>query len=66
MTRLTSDTVIDGLKPRMNRVLTIAEAALPQSQFQAFRKLFLEDMGRNGFEAFLREAEADLNNVRHG
>lgn len=66
MATLTSDTVIDGLKPRMNKVLTIAEAALPQSQFQAFRKLFLEEMGRNGFEAFLREAEADLNNVRHG
>lgn len=35
---------------RLNRVLTAAEAALPQDQFKAFRKLALDEFGRSGLE----------------
>lgn len=66
MASLTSETVLDALRPRMNKLLTIAETALPPSQFQAYRKLFLSEMGRDGFEKVLREAEADLKHIRHG
>lgn len=40
---------IDALiKARLNRVLRIAEAALPQSQFKAFRSLVLDEFGNSG------------------
>jgi hypothetical protein len=46
---------ISGLiGPRLSRVLTCAEAALPSDQFRAFRKLVLDEFGRNGFEGDLR------------
>lgn len=32
----------------MNRVLLIAQAALSENQFQAFRKLFLDEFGKSG------------------
>ncbi|MBT3368177.1 MAG: hypothetical protein HN416_13575 [Nitrospina sp.] len=34
----------------VSKVLTVAEAALPESQFKAFRKLVLDEFGRNGLE----------------
>lgn len=37
------------LGERKNRVLTCAEAALPASQYKAFRKFFLDEFGKNGF-----------------
>ncbi|WP_046020267.1 hypothetical protein [Magnetospira sp. QH-2] len=35
---------------RKAHLLTVAEAALPQSQFKAFRKIVLDELGRNGLE----------------
>lgn len=37
------------LTQRKSRVLTCAEAALPESQFRAFRKFFLDEFGKSGF-----------------
>lgn len=45
--------VVTLLNERLTRILTIAEAALPPQQFKAFRKLVLDEMGRNGMEAEL-------------
>lgn len=42
--------VVDALNARKNRVLLLAQAALPESQYQAFRKLFLGEFGRDGLE----------------
>lgn len=42
--------LIDAVNARKNRALRIAEAALPESQFRAFRGLFLDEFGRNGLE----------------
>ena len=39
------DSIINS---RLNKVLTIAEASLPASQFQAFRKLTLDEFGKSG------------------
>lgn len=50
------------INARKNRVLTIAQAALPDSQYQAFKKLFLDEMGERGLE---RDLEALLNK-QHG
>lgn len=41
------------LNHRKNRVLRIAEAALPESQFRAFRGLLLDEFGREGLETDL-------------
>ena len=44
------EALIAALNARMNHVLLVAEAALPQSQFQAFRKIALDQFGRSGFQ----------------
>lgn len=57
MTMLTL--LLDALNPRKNRVLRFAEAALPDSQFRAFRGLFLDEFGRNGLERELERIVAE-------
>jgi hypothetical protein len=47
------DTVLSLVKPRMSRVLLMAEAMLPEKQFSAFRKLVLDEFGRSGLETEL-------------
>ena len=47
--------VIALVNVRKNRVLLIAEASLPDSQFRAFRKLFLGEFGDKGLEGELFE-----------
>ena len=44
---------------RKNRALRYAETALPESQFRAFRGLFLDEFGRNGLESELERIVAD-------
>ena len=51
------ESILDALNARKNQVLLVAQAALPQSQFEAFRKLFVDQFGRSGFQ---RELEAVL------
>lgn len=45
----------DLLNARKNRVLTIAQSSLPEHQFQAFKKLYLDEMGERGFEKELKQ-----------
>lgn len=45
----------DLLNTRKNRVLTIAQSSLPEHQFQAFKKLYLDEMGERGFESELKK-----------
>lgn len=55
------------LNPRLNRLLLVAETALPPSQFQAFRKITLDEFGKNGFGRELdRLLRQHLGSVRHG
>ena len=45
---VTRDQIEGLIKVRLNTVLTVAQAALPESQFAAFRKLTLNEFGNNG------------------
>lgn len=57
--------IIEALNARKNRALRFAEAALPPPQYQAFRKLFLGEFGRDGMERdlvrIIAEHEKDRN-----
>ena len=59
--------ILDMLGARKNRVLLVAQAALPESPFQAFRQLFLNELGKSGLESELaRVFTEDRNENRHG
>lgn len=64
---VTLQLILDLLGARKNRVLLVAQAALPESQFQAFRQVFLNEFGKSGLESELaRIFTEDLNKDRHG
>lgn len=49
------EAILAALNARMNHVLLVAEAAMPSSQFQAFRKFALDQFGRSGFRQDLEK-----------
>ena len=53
------DHLLEAVNARKNRALRVAEAALPESQFRAFRGLFLDEFGRNGLETELARIVAE-------
>lgn len=62
-------TLLELVNVRKSRVLLIAEASLPESQYRAFRKLLLCEFGEKGLEGELQKIYAeDRNQVRdkHG
>jgi hypothetical protein len=44
---------------RLTQVLLVAECSLPDSQFKAFRKVTLNEFGRNGLVEDLRQLTND-------
>ena len=50
------------LNQRKKRILQVAEAALPEGQFRAFRSLVLDELGREGFERDV-ERLVELNSM---
>ena len=54
------EAIREVLNVRKRRLLLFAEAALPQAQFQAFRKLVLDEMGNTGLEQDLVRVVADM------
>lgn len=42
--------IVELVNDRVKQILLVAEAALPPSQFLAFRKVVLNAFGRNGLE----------------
>ena len=46
---------MDKLNERKNRLLLTAQVGLPENQFEAYRKILLDELGRNGFEKDLEE-----------
>ena len=49
--------ILELLNARKNRTLLLAQAALSESQFRAFKTLFLDEFGQKGLESELaREA----------
>ena len=49
----------NAINARKTRVLRYAQAALPESQFHAYRGLLLDEFGRNGLEVDLEQIVAD-------
>ena len=47
--------IMDKLNERKNRLLLTAQVGLPENQFDAYRKILLDELGRNGFEKDLEE-----------
>ena len=45
---VTKQHVMDLVNHRVTHILLVAEASLPPSQYQAFRKVVLDAFGRNG------------------
>lgn len=61
------EAIREVLNVRKRRLLLFAEAALPQAQFQAFRKLVLDEMGNTGLEQDLvRVVAEDRQRERQG
>lgn len=59
------EAIVQALNARKNRVLLFAEASLPRERFQAFRKLFLGEFGRDGLERELAGIIAESKDERH-
>jgi hypothetical protein len=53
------------LNPHLNRLLQVAEVGMPPSQFQAYRKFALDELGNNGFGKEL-EKLLGSKTARHG
>ena len=56
--------LLDAVNARKNRALRLAEAALPESQFRAFRGLFLDEFGRCGLERELERIVAECEKAK--
>lgn len=59
---------IARLNARKGRILQMAEAALPATQFRAFRRSVLDELGRDGLERDVERllAEGDKERDRAG
>ena len=57
---VTVEAIREVLNTRKRRLLLFAEAALPPGQFQAFRKLVLDELGNSGLEQDLVRVVAEL------
>lgn len=47
--------ILDALNKRKDRLLLTAQVGLPDHQFDAYRKILLDELGRNGFEQDLEK-----------
>ena len=47
--------VMERIKGRMKRILDVAELAVPSEKFSLFRKVLLDEFGKNGLDKELRE-----------
>ncbi len=47
--------ILQALDRRKSNLLLVAQASLPESQFQAFRKIVLNEFGKSGLQTELEE-----------
>lgn len=47
--------ILERLSERKNRLLQVAQVGLPNNQFEAYRKILLDELGKNGFERDLEK-----------
>lgn len=53
------NTLIALINARKSKALLLAESSLPESQFKAFRKMFLMEFGDKGLEGELQKLYAE-------
>ena len=58
------DQLLDAVNARKNEALCLSQASLPQSQFTAFRGMFLTMFGRAGLERGLAQIVAEHEKVK--
>lgn len=51
--------ILELLNARKNRVLLVAQSSLSESQFKAFRQIFLDEFGKSGLEKDLEKVIAE-------
>lgn len=56
---VTLQVILDVVNTRKNRALLLAQAALPEHQFKAFRTLLLDEFGQKGLEKELARVFAE-------
>ena len=56
---VTLQDILKRLDQSKNETLLLAQSFLPQSQFEAFRKIFLNIFGKNGLEKELTKLYAE-------
>ncbi|HRB97119.1 MAG TPA: hypothetical protein PKY67_05335 [Nitrosomonas sp.] len=56
---VTLQEILKRLDQSKNETLLLAQSSLPQSQFEAFRKIFLNIFGKNGLEKELARLYAE-------
>jgi hypothetical protein len=60
------DEINQAINARLNRLLLVAETALPEKQFRAFRKITLDEFGKSGFDKDLEQIIVQKNKERKG
>jgi len=63
---LTKEAILPLVNARLNRVLLVAQAALPEHQFEAFRRLILDEFGRTGLIRDMDTILGEHRQERHG
>ena len=61
---VTKEDIDQLINIRINQLLLVAETALPSSQFQAFRKITLNEFGKNGLGRELERLFGEKQKVR--
>lgn len=54
-----SQAIVERLNSRKSKILLVAQAMLPESQFKAFRQVLLDELGKGGFEKELERVIAE-------
>ena len=59
------DEIHGAIRPRMAQVLLLAQSSLPPAQYEAYRKLVLNEFGNSGLVKDLQRLFVDRKD-RHG
>lgn len=63
---VTLPAIVALINQRKGRILQVAEAALPERQFRAFRRCLLDELGGDGLERDLARLLAEGNRQGQG
>ena len=58
--------IVEALNVRKNTLLLVAQSSLPPQQFEAYRRLLLRELGKDGLERELLRIIAEQDRERNG